>query len=141
MVSATATTVDKTVIFAGGSLFVYSYQYLAPFGEAMANACYYYSRYFTGIGEGFKAIFSFDFSNLGSVVAMGGMLSTESQQIGWARTFFFYGGYLSLNLAIFNLLPFPGLDGWQLLVTIVEGSVNHDVPLNRGRYSDHSDER
>jgi len=125
LVSATATTVDKTVIFAGGSLFVYSYQYLAPFGEAMANACYYYSRYFTGIGEGFKAIFSFDFSNLGSVVAMGGMLSTESQQIGWARTFFFYGGYLSLNLAIFNLLPFPGLDGWQLLVTIVEGSVNH----------------
>ena len=31
---------------------------------------------------------------------------------------------ISVNLAIFNLLPFPGLDGWQLVVTAVEGSVN-----------------
>jgi len=116
---------DNAVTFPASSLVIYSYQYFAPFGEAMKNACYYYSRFFTGIGEGFKAIFSFDFSNLGSVVAMGGMLSTESTQIGWGRTFFFYGGYLSLNLAIFNLLPFPGLDGWQLLVTIIESSVNH----------------
>ena len=116
--------VDQSVTFSNNTLWIYSYQYYAPFGQALKNACYYYSRYFTGIGEGFKAIFSFDFSNLGSVVAMGGLLNTESAQIGWGRTFFFYGGYLSLNLAIFNLLPFPGLDGWQLLVTIIESSVN-----------------
>ena len=28
---------------------------------------------------------------------------------------------ISVNLAILNLLPFPGLDGWQIVVTIVEG--------------------
>ena len=33
-------------------------------------------------------------------------------------------GVLSVNLALFNLLPFPGLDGWQICVEIVEGTVN-----------------
>ena len=31
---------------------------------------------------------------------------------------------ISVNLALFNLLPFPGLDGWQILVEIIEGIVN-----------------
>lgn len=30
-------------------------------------------------------------------------------------------GLISVNLAIMNLLPFPGLDGWHLLVTCIEG--------------------
>ncbi len=33
-------------------------------------------------------------------------------------------GVISVNLALFNLLPFPGLDGWQVLVEIIEGIVN-----------------
>ncbi len=33
-------------------------------------------------------------------------------------------GIISVNLALFNLLPFPGLDGWHMLVTIVEGITN-----------------
>jgi len=33
-------------------------------------------------------------------------------------------GMISVNLALFNLLPFPGLDGWQILVTLIEASVN-----------------
>ena len=28
---------------------------------------------------------------------------------------------ISINLAIVNLLPIPGLDGWQLLLTLIEG--------------------
>ena len=55
----------------------------------MQNACIDYANYLTGIGEGFKAIFSFDFSNLGSAVAVGGEISKASTQIGWGRTFFF----------------------------------------------------
>ncbi len=41
--------------------------------------------------------------------------------------FYFYlqtWGTISVNLALFNLLPFPGLDGWQILVELVEGGVN-----------------
>nr|HPM07780.1 site-2 protease family protein [Bacilli bacterium] len=30
--------------------------------------------------------------------------------------------------AIFNLLPFPGLDGWQLLVTAIEAITRKKVP-------------
>ena len=38
--------------------------------------------------------------------------------------YFYFWGLISVNLAIFNLLPFPGLDGWQLLVTAIEGTAN-----------------
>ena len=41
---------------------------------------------------------------------------------------FFFSGLISINLAFFNLLPFPGLDGWQLAVTIVEGVSKKKVP-------------
>ncbi|MBP5694473.1 MAG: site-2 protease family protein [Bacilli bacterium] len=33
-------------------------------------------------------------------------------------------GIISVNLAIFNFLPFPGLDGWQMLTELIEGVVN-----------------
>ena len=37
-------------------------------------------------------------------------------------------GIISVNLAIMNLLPFPGLDGWQILVTTVEGVTRKEIP-------------
>lgn len=37
-------------------------------------------------------------------------------------------GAISVNLAIFNLLPFPGLDGWHLLVVIIEGIFRKEIP-------------
>ena len=35
----------------------------------------------------------------------------------------FFAGFLSMNLAIFNLLPLPILDGGQILLTILESIV------------------
>jgi Predicted membrane-associated Zn-dependent proteases 1 len=35
-----------------------------------------------------------------------------------------FSGIISINLAFFNLLPFPGLDGFGLLVTLIEAIVN-----------------
>ena len=43
-------------------------------------------------------------------------------------TYLFFWGLISINLAIFNLLPFPGLDGWQLLVTAIEGITRKKIP-------------
>ena len=37
-------------------------------------------------------------------------------------------GIISVNLAIFNLLPFPGLDGWQLVVLLVEAIAHKEIP-------------
>ncbi len=97
-----------------------SYQFYPSFGERLLSGCKYFAYFFEMIGLGLKAIFTFNFSSLGSIVAMGSMINTASSAIGWGRTFFYFGSYLSLNLAIFNLLPFPGLDGWGLLVTLIE---------------------
>lgn len=107
---------------------VLAYEYWAPFSQRLLNGCSYFANFFVLIGQGLAAIFSFNFSNVGSVVAMGSVLSTSSAQIGWGRTFFLYGGFLSLNLGVLNLLPFPGLDGWQLLVTFVEGIFHKKIP-------------
>ena len=43
-------------------------------------------------------------------------------------TYLYFWGLISINLAIFNLLPFPGLDGWQILVTSVEGITKKKIP-------------
>ncbi len=43
-------------------------------------------------------------------------------------TYLYFWGLISVNLAIFNLLPFPGLDGWQLLVTAIEGITKKKLP-------------
>ena len=50
------------------------------------------------------------------------------QASGGAARIFYFAGLLSINLAFFNLLPFPGLDGWALLVTIIEGITRKKVP-------------
>jgi len=106
---------------------ILTYTYWAPFGQRLKQGCQYFTNFFTSIGLGLKSIFTFNFSNVGSVVAMGSVLATTSTEIGWGRTFFLYGGFLSLNLAILNLLPFPGLDGWQLLVTFLEGAFHKKI--------------
>ena len=60
---------------------------------------------------------------------LGGPLAIFSQTTTILENNPFYAylntwGVISVNLALFNLLPFPGLDGWQILVELVEGSVN-----------------
>lgn len=42
--------------------------------------------------------------------------------------FLYLWALISVNLAIFNLLPFPGLDGWHLLVLAIEAIFKKEVP-------------
>lgn len=52
---------------------------------------------------------------------------TQTTSILQNYPFYYYlnsWGVISVNLALFNLLPFPGLDGWSILVGLVEGIVN-----------------
>ena len=127
-VSIKAKKVGENITLEGGSFLITPLEEYAPFSERMLLGCEYFANFFVAIGQGLGALFTFDFSQLGSVVAMGSMLSQSSAALGWGRTFFFYGGYLALNLAIFNLLPIPGLDGWQLLVTGVERVFKRKIP-------------
>ena len=49
------------------------------------------------------------------------------QNFGFGK-FLYIWGVISVNLAIVNLLPFPGLDGWQLLVLGVEAIAHKKIP-------------
>lgn len=82
----------------------------------------------TAIVKGFASLFApGGFANLSGLVGMTAALPTVNA-IGGAGYVFFFAGMISINLAFFNLLPFPGLDGWQLLVTIIEGITKKKVP-------------
>lgn len=65
--------------------------------------------------------------SMGGIVAIGFQTTSVLQNFGWGR-FIYIWGVLSVNLAIVNLLPFPGLDGYQLLVLAVEGISKKKIP-------------
>lgn len=65
--------------------------------------------------------------NVGGIIAVGFETTAVLQNFGFGK-FLFYWGFISVNLAIFNLLPFPGLDGWQLLVLGIEAVTRKKVP-------------
>ncbi len=110
------------------TLKTYSNEYWLPFGKRLLVGCMDWVNFFPLIGEGIASIFTSGLNSVGGVVAMGAGLSQLSSYMGWGKTFFYYGGLISLNLAIFNLLPFPGLDGWGLLVTLVEKVFKKKIP-------------
>lgn len=62
-------------------------------------------------------------SNVGGPVAI--LNATSSTLLNNPfYVYLFNWGMISVNLALFNLLPFPGLDGWQILVEIIEAIGN-----------------
>ena len=65
--------------------------------------------------------------SMGGIVAIGFETTNILKNFG-INSFLRVWGLVSVNLAIVNLLPFPGLDGWQLLVLIVEGISKKKIP-------------
>ena len=80
---------------------------------------------FQTIGKLFTDISTWN--KVGGIIAVGFETTSTLQNFG-IGLFLFYWGFISVNLAIFNLLPFPGLDGWQLLVLIVESTTRKKIP-------------
>ena len=114
--------------FDGVGLWTSSLDIWRSFSEAMQAFCELYVQFFAMIGQGLAQLFTLNLEGLGSIVMMGSQMNVLTRTIGIGQTFFWYGSALSLNLAIFNLLPIPGLDGWQLLVTTVEGTTKKRIP-------------
>ncbi len=77
--------------------------------------------------KGVASLFTGGFKNLSGIVGMTAALPSV-EAMGGVGYVFLYAGLISINLAFFNLLPFPGLDGWALLVTIIEGVSKKKVP-------------
>ena len=66
-------------------------------------------------------------SSVGGIIAVGFETTSVLQNFGFGK-FLRIWGALSVNLAIINLLPFPGLDGWQLIILAVEGATKKKMP-------------
>lgn len=78
---------------------------------------------FTGIIQGFEKMFSGDISvreNLGGPVAIANITKQQTERGGW-HGFWNITAFLSVTLAIMNILPIPVLDGGHLVFLIYEG--------------------
>jgi regulator of sigma E protease len=65
--------------------------------------------------------------DVGGIIAIFDTSATVLTNLGLG-SYIFMWGLISVNLALFNLLPFPGLDGWQLLVVTIEGVFRREIP-------------
>ncbi len=65
--------------------------------------------------------------SLGGPVAILTQSTTALTAYGFG-SYLYLWGFISCNLAILNLLPFPGLDGWHLLVVSFEGITRKKIP-------------
>lgn len=99
------------------------------FGESVKNT-------FVDFGDSAVLIFrglgsllttSDGWKNMGGIIAIG-VTTTQILQENGFGLFLFYWAVISVNLGIINLLPFPGLDGWHLLVIAVEAIFRKEIP-------------
>lgn len=98
------------------------------FGKAIGQSFVDFGNSSTAIFRAFGSLFTKEtWSQVGGVIAIGFQSTSILQNFGWGK-FIYIWGALSVNLAIVNLFPFPGLDGWQLLVLIVEAIAHKKIP-------------
>ncbi len=94
-----------------------------PFSERVQDTFSDFAKASSAVFQGLGMLFTGGIQNLSGVVGIFTM-SAEVLQLYTFNYYLYFWGLISVNLAIFNLLPFPGLDGWALLVTCIEGGVN-----------------
>ena len=111
----------------GYSLYLHTEKPL-PFFKALGQSFVDFGEASTMIVRALGTLFTKStWESMGGIVAIGFQTTSVLQNFGWGK-FLYLWGALSVNLAIINLLPFPGLDGWQLLVLAVEGISKKKIP-------------
>ena len=99
-----------------------------PFFKAIGQSFVDFGEASTLIFKALGTIFTKEtWSKMGGIIALGFETTNILRYVGVSQ-FIYVWGALSVNLAIVNLLPFPGLDGWQLLVLAVEGITRKKIP-------------
>ena len=81
----------------------------------------------TAVFRGLGILFSGGIKNMSGIIGIAQTSATIMSNYSFSYYLYFWG-LISVNLAIFNLLPFPGLDGWQIVVTVVEGITKKKMP-------------
>jgi regulator of sigma E protease len=98
-------------------------QFSYGLGESLGVGVDKTTATFTGIIQGFSKMFSGDISvreNLGGPVAIANV-TKQATESGGAIGFWNITAFLSVTLAIMNILPIPVLDGGHLMFLIYEG--------------------
>lgn len=97
-----------------------------PFLQALWFGIQKFWFYIVAIFGAIGSLFRGNLENVGGVVAIGDMLG-QSANLGmtWIITVM---GQLSVALAIFNLIPFPGLDGSRIFFSLIEGITKKRLP-------------
>ncbi len=102
--------------------------YQENFTGAVKSASKQFGNLFVGIYTSLGSLFTPEgWKNVGGIISVYKM-STMGIQSGSFSYFLLLWGYISLNLGCFNLLPFPGLDGWQTLIALIETVSRKKVP-------------
>lgn len=98
-----------------------------PIGQRFKNTFADFGNAAGAVFKGLKVLFTGGIRNMSGIVGIFDTSTALYTQYTFS-TYLFFWGLISINLAIFNLLPFPGLDGWQLLVTAIEGATRKKIP-------------
>ena len=107
---------------------IYTFKDYMPFGRGLKQAFIDFKDAFLMIGQALGNLFiGKGFENLGGPIALFKESANALNQYGLG-TFIYLWGAISVNLGLFNLLPFPALDGWHLLVVIIEGITKKEIP-------------
>ena len=101
------------------------YSFPKAFTQTFVDFANSASAIFTGLGMLFTPN---GWQQIGGIVAIGVLSSNTLANQGIAA-FLYLWGFISVNLAIVNLFPFPGLDGWHLLEVAFEGITRKKIPL------------
>ena len=104
-----------------------NYKRYLSVGTRFKNTFKEYGSAATAVFKGLKILFTGGIKNMSGIIGIYDMSASLYANYTFA-TYLFFWGLISVNLAIFNLLPFPGLDGWQLLVTAIEGISKKKIP-------------
>ena len=104
-------------------------RYWNDFPTAIKNTFVDFGNSSTAIVNSIASLFysKETWGQIGGIISIGVQTTSILQNMGWAK-FLYVWGLISVNLAIVNLLPFPGLDGWQILVIAVEAIAHKDIP-------------
>lgn len=116
----------------------YSFDYLGitnwqdtihySFSESFIGANKTFGQRFVGVYSALGSLFTpSGWKNVGGIVSVY-RLTTSGVQSGSIANVLFLWGYISLNLGCFNLLPLPGLDGWQTLIALGETITRKKAP-------------
>lgn len=122
----TETKGDKIVLPNFG-LTMSKYEFRYTFGQAMNQTGKDFVTSVTAVARGLASLFTP--SGIGNVSGPVGIFTQVSGALvnfGIGQ-YLFYWGLISVNLALFNLLPFPGLDGWHLVVTAFEAATRKEI--------------